>query len=289
LGREPTAEERRLAEQFLAERADGAAPPAMALPIAADTDQKLPTGRFHENTAHERVLVRNAPKEGDEFTVEAIITPESIDAAAAVRTIVSRWSGEKSSLEAHGWSLGLTGRKSAHKPLNLIMQLVGEDENMNSAYEIAPSGLLLELGKTYHVAAKVSCAEGTVAFAVTDLNGPAGARRTATAKLNLVGKLGTGQAEPVIGGIYRRSPHQFDGRIDGVRIVSGILPDDALAGDPARWPLAGAIVWTPERAAAPGFEWTGGAALAESADPRQRAMADLCHVLLNSNEFIYLH
>ena len=33
----------------------------------------------------------------------------------------------------------------------------------------------------------------------------------------------------------------------------------------------------------------GGAAVVESSDPHTRAMTDLCHVLLNSNEFLYLH
>jgi hypothetical protein len=235
------------------------------------------------------VLVRHAPKEGDEFTLEAIVTVESVDAAAAVRTMVSRWSGEKSSLEAHGWALGLTGRNSAHKPFNLILQLVGEDDNMNTSYEVAASGIILKLNTRYHVAARVSCAAGTVAFAVQDLSDPGAGCRSATVKHSIVGKLGTGQATPVIGGLYRRSPHQFDGKIEAVHIVSGLLPDDTLSADPERWPEAGAMVWNGKRPNAPGFEWSGGATLAESADSRERAMADLCHVLLNSNEFVYLH
>jgi hypothetical protein len=235
------------------------------------------------------VLVRNAPREGDEFTVEAIINAESVDAAAAVRTIASRWAGEKSSLEAHGWSLGLTGRKSAHKPFNLIMQLVGEDENMNTTYEVAPSGLLLKEKTTYHVAAKVSCSDGTVVFTVKDLSTPDGEVRTATVKHSIVGKLGTGQAAPVIGGIVRRSAHQFDGQIEAVRIASSLHAEDGLQSDPARWATPGVLVWNAKQPRPADFEWTGGVAVAESSDPKTRAMADLCHVLLNSNEFVYLH
>jgi hypothetical protein len=289
LGRTPTAEEKRIATEFLAARADGAAGEPAMIAIAPDAGANLPAGRFHENTAHERVLMRNAPREGDEFTVEAIINAETVDAAAAVRTIVSRWSGDKSSLEAHGWSLGLTGRKSAHKPLNLIMQLVGEDENMNTTYEVAPSGLILKLNTTYHVAAKVSCSEGTVMFTVKDLTTPNAAVQTATAKHHVVGKLGTGQATPVIGGIFRRSTHQFDGQIEAVRISSSLHAEEGLQSDPARWTATGVLVWNAKRPATPDFEWTGGVAVAESSDPKARAMADLCHVLLNSNEFVYLH
>jgi hypothetical protein len=289
LGRNPTAKEKALAERFLAERADDAALPPGPLALVPETAGQVPEGRFHENTIHERVLVRNAPKEGDEFTVEAIFTPESVDAAAAVRTIVSRWSGDKNSLEAHGWSLGLTGRKSAHKPLNLILQLVGEDRNMNTSYEVVPSGIFLKLKTPHHVAAKVSCHDGTVTFFVQELSGSDVRPQRSTVKHSIVGKLGIGQATPVIGGIFRRSAHQFDGEIRAVRIASGLLPDDALSGEPTRWTTSGMMVWEAKRASAPGFEWSGGASVAESVNPRARAMAELCHVLLNSNEFVHLH
>jgi hypothetical protein len=38
-----------------------------------------------------------------------------------------------------------------------------------------------------------------------------------------------------------------------------------------------------------GNEWQAGASNAESTDPKVRAMTDLAHVLLNSNEFLHLH
>jgi hypothetical protein len=38
-----------------------------------------------------------------------------------------------------------------------------------------------------------------------------------------------------------------------------------------------------------GYEWQAGASNAESTDPKVRAMTDLAHVLLNSNEFLHLH
>ncbi len=287
LGRAPTADKARLAESFVEKRlrTTDERSPAVAAPIQAVAG---PPGRFHENTLHERLIVRHAPKEGDEFTVEALVTIESVDTAAAVRTIASRWTGDKSSLEGHGWSLGVTGAKSAYKPRNLIMQFVGEDENMNTGYEVAASGLHLDLKTPYHIVAKVSTNDHTVTFHVQDLSKPAGERRTAVAKQALVGKFGLGQATPVIGGLHRRGAHQFDGQIDAVRIVSGVLPDADLSSDPARWGVGG-VTWQAKRGDVAGFEWAGGAALVESADPRTRALADLCHVLLNSNEFLYLH
>ena len=42
---------------------------------------------------------------------------------ASVRTIVSQWDGDT---QHPGWSLGVTSTKSAYKPRNLILQIVGE-------------------------------------------------------------------------------------------------------------------------------------------------------------------
>jgi hypothetical protein len=288
LSREPSPAEARQAREFLARRSGAASPPPSP-PRAPVGAAGAAVGRFRENSAQERVIARSAEREGDDFTVAAVVRLESVDAGAAVRTIASRWNGEKNSLDAHGWSLGVTGRKSAYKPLNLILQLVGEDENMNTSYEVVPSDLRLQLGTTYHVAARVSCSEHTVTFTVQDMNQPLGERRTATVKHGILGKLGTGQATPVIGGTARRNGHLFDGVIEGVHVAAGILPDGALAADPAQW-AGGTLTWLARRGGGTGkFEVSGGAATAESSDPRQRAMADLCHVLLNSNEFLYLH
>lgn len=283
LGRAPSAEESALAGDFL-ERRSGAAPVATGTEVG-----EAGSGRFRENSPRERLLARAAEREGDDFTVEALVRVESVDAGAAVRTIVSRWNGEKTSPDAHGWSLGVTGQKSAYKPLNLIVQLVGEDDNMNTAYEVVASDLRLELRKPYHVVAKVSCSDRTVVFAVKDLSQPGAPVRSATVRHGVLGKLGAGQGGLVIGGLARRGPHLFDGEIDAVRVASGVLPHETLSLGTARAP-GGTMAWDARRALdLSQFEVLGGAANAESTDPRRRAMADLCHVLLNSNEFLFLH
>ncbi len=292
LGRAPTAAEKQNAEDFVARRLTGGAPlpdQSQPQPVLTVADATGEPGRFHENTARERLLVRNAPREGDDFTIEAIVRPDSLDAAASVRVIASRWNGERLSLDSHGWALGITGKKSAFKAGTLIVQLVGEDTNGNTAYEVVPSGLEVAVGRAHHVVARISCAEGTVSFAVRDLAAPDAAPRTATAKFALVGKLGAGAATPVVGGLYRRGPHQFDGRIDGVRVAPGLLDDNALAAEPAHWPALGAMTWDARRPLPAGYEWQAGLSNAESTDPRIRAMTDLAHVLLNSNEFLHLH
>ena len=290
LGRAPTVAETENAEGFLSRRLSSERQPSDPLPSTLTVGEAAAeASRFRENTARERLLVRTAPREGDDFTVEAVVKLDSLDVAASVRVIASRWNGEKLSLDSHGWSLGVTGKKSALKPGSLIVQLVGEDDNGNTAYEAIGSGLAIALGQTHHVVARISCADGTVAFSVRDLGAPESAPRTATARFTLVGKLGAGASTPVIGGLYRRGPHQFDGRIDAVRVAPGLLDESALSAEPARWPALGAMTWDARRPLPAGYEWQAGASSAESPDPRTRAMTDLAHVLLNSNEFLHLH
>ncbi len=289
LGRAPAADEQRRAADFVALRVASARPASDRADPNLTAESLVEAGRFRENSPRERLLVRTAPREGDDFTIEAVVRLESLDAAGAVRVIASRWNGEKLSLDSHGWALGVTGKKSAFKPGSVIVQLVGEDVNGNTAYEVAASGLVLEPGRSYHVAARISCAEGAVSFSVSDLATPEAAPRTATAKHALVGKLGAGAASPVIGGLYRRGPHQFDGRIDGVRVAPGLLAEAALSAEPSRWSALGAMTWDARRPLPTGYEWQAGASNAESTDPKVRAMTDLAHVLLNSNEFLHLH
>ena len=299
LGRAPTAEEKQLATAYIDQRTAGPGRPIsdkpdLSLSAASTSPAAVSTARtdlvrFHENTPHERILVRHAPREGDDFTVEAVVTVDSVDAGASVRVIASRWAGDRSSPDSHGWALGVTGKKSAYKPLNVIMQLVGEDENMNTTYEVVASGLPLTVGTRYHIVARVSCSDGNVAFQVRDLTQPDAAPRTATQKHAIIGKLGTGSSLPAIGGLARRSPNQFDGQIEALRVAPGLLADDMLSADPARWPATGALAWAARRPLPVGFEWQAGVSNAESSDPFVRAMTDLAHVLLNSNEFLYLH
>ena len=54
-------------------------------------------------------------------------------------------------------------------------------------------------------------------------------------------------------------------------------------------PALGAMIWDARRPLPAGYEWQAGVSSAESPDPRVRAMTDLAHVLLNSNEFLHLH
>lgn len=285
LGRLPTKPEREQAEGFLKKRAGTA-----TAPVAANSDAGENGTGFKESSPHERLLVQSGEEEGDEFTVETIASLNSIDVNASVRTLASRWNGGKDSLESFGWSLGVTGVKSRYKPRNVIMQVVGEDENANIGYQVVPSNIHIELGRRYHIAARVSCTGHTVTFTVRDLDTAGAAPESVVVPMDIRSKLSAGTSQLVIGGLNKRAPtHQWDGQIEALRVASGVLADKALNADPEKW-AAGLVTWRSADPLTSQFAWSGSdVKTVEADDPFHQAMNDLCQVLLNTNEFFYLH
>jgi len=286
-GRPPTDEERATADAFLKKRV-AAAKPAQTSPEAAESGE--PDGVFKINSQHERLLVNSSEKEGDEFTVEAVVKLDSIDVNAELRTLVSRWDGGKGSLESFGWSIDVTGQKSRYKPRHILMQIVGEDENANIGYQVVPANIHIEVGRRYHLVARVSGIRHHVAFTVRDLDTPGAAVQSNVAPLDALSKISQGASPVVLGGLSKRTPtRQWDGRIEALRIVQGYVADHALTADPAKW-NAGLVVWRAADPRSQKFAWSGAdSGAAEESDPFRQAMTDLCKVLLNSNEFFYLH
>jgi hypothetical protein len=285
LGRPPTPKEKATAEAFLKKRAG-----KTESKVSESAENRESGDDFKENSPHERLLINASEKEGDEFSVEAVASLNSVDVNAAVRTIASRWNGGKDSQEAFGWSLGVTGEKSRYTPRNVIVQVVGEDENSNIGYQVVPSNIHLELGRRYHIAARVSCPAKNVTFTVRDLDTPGAAVQSAVVPMDIRSKLSLGSSQLVIGGLNKRSPaHQWDGSIEAVRIATGYLADKALNADPEKW-SAGFVVWRAADALNSQYAWSGSDTKSvEEADPFRQAMNDLCQVLLNTNEFFYLH
>ena len=285
LGRPPTKSERETAEAFLKKRSGSSTPP----PAASDAATENGNG-FKENSPHERLVVQGGEKEGDEFTVETIASLNSIDVNASVRTIASRWSLGKDSIESFGWSLGVTGVKSRYKPRNVIVQVVGEDENANIGYQVVPSNIHIELGRRYHIVARVSCVGHNVTFSVRDLDTPGAAAQSAVVPMDIRSKLSMGSSPLVIGGLGKRTAsHQWDGQIEALRIATGSLPDKALSDDPEKW-TGGLVTWRSADPLNSQFAWSGSDTKSvEDNNPFHQAMNDLCQVLLNTNEFFYLH
>lgn len=288
LGRKPTAKEMKLAEQFIAKHVDQ--PETEETPVAMSSDELATACRFKENTPHERLISLETEKESDEFTIEALVKLESVDANASVRTIASRWNNGKDNVEAFGWSLGVTGEKSRFKPRNLIIQMVGEDENRNIAYEPVASDLRLELGVSYHIGVKVSCSAHTVTFRVQQVGKPNAPLMISTVPHSVRSGLSKGTSSLVIGGVHKRAAsHQWDGHIEAARVVRGQLPEEDFSTDPAKWNAPAILTWDVRQPLASNLVWANAEATPTLVDPHQRALADLSHILLNANEFFYLH
>ncbi len=287
LGRQPTEQERATADAFLKTQTGRIkeADPATAVADKAHSDQG-----FKVNSPHERVLVRVNDREGDEFTVESIVKLDSVDKNAELRTLVSHWDGGKASLESFGWSIDVTGQKSRYKPRNILMQLVGEDENANIGYQVVASDIHLEVGRRYHLVVQVSSARHSVSFTVRDLDMPGAAAQSAVVTMDRLSKLSQGASPICLGGLGKRNPtRQWDGQIEALRIVAGPVADNVLNTDPEQW-KAGLFIW---RAADPlpsQFTWSGAdSGAAPDDDPQLRAMTNLCQMLLTTNQFFYLH
>jgi hypothetical protein len=287
LGRKPNSKEISQSEAFIERRLadDESAPAVSSTPVDAAL-----AAAFKENTPQERLVAANAPLTGDEFTVEALAKLNSVDAAASVRTLASRWNNGKDNVEAFGWSIGVTGRKSRFKARNLIIQLVGEDENSNIAYEPIASDIRLELGVAYHIAVKVSCAEHKIEFRVQQVDKPNAPVITSVVNHSVRDGLDRGASQLIIGGVTKRAPsHQWDGSIDAARIVTGLLKDETLSAKPETWTTKALLQWVAKDGPGETLAWASNEAPKVKVDPKKQALTDLCHVLLNASEFFYLH
>jgi hypothetical protein len=178
-------------------------------------------------------------------------------------------------------------------PRNLILQLTGEGKS-----EVVASDLHLELHKTHYVAAVVKIGEtgeSGVTFYMQDLSDPDAPLRTAGVRHQVTGGYRT-KAAFMIGGRDGQKSHGWDGLIDEIRLSRAALPKEQLLlveGAPAGDALVGH--WTFE--AVPGFFSEASNRVGPLGRPKlskapgmssETGLIDFCHILLNSNEFLYV-
>jgi Concanavalin A-like lectin/glucanases superfamily len=225
-----------------------------------------------------------------DFTIEAVVILDSLYEDAAVRVIASQWTGKP---EQPGWSFGVTSAKSKHQPRNLILQLTGD-----GGTEVVPSDLRLELHKTHYVGASVrigETGEGGVTFYMQDLSDPEAPLRVAAVHHKITGGYRS-KAAFMIGGRDGQKVHGWDGLIDEVRLSRAALSKDQLLFvEGARTPEGVTGHWTFEPE--PGFFKEAGGRVKPLGRPllpkaqslaSETGLVDFCHVLLNSNEFLYV-
>jgi hypothetical protein len=235
-----------------------------------------------------------------DFTIEAHVILQSLFPDATVRTIASQWTGD---FAMPGWSFGVTSEQSKYRPRNLILQLAGDPKAGGSPYSVIPSDIQLQLQRPYYVAASVRTQgdEKSVTFSVKDLSDndaplvektvahPFAGSHAASSRFAIGGRDVADQRS--------RATSVWDGLVDDVRLSSRPLAREELLwedGDPGD-----AVVghWTFEET--PGFaaDASGhGRSLVRNGLPlpqvkdirRYESLVDLCHVLFNSSEFLYV-
>ena len=227
-----------------------------------------------------------------DFTVEAFIQLRSIDNGAEPRTIVSRWDGRK---DQPGWSLGVSGKNSNCQTQSLVLELIGDPaEDGAGGYEMIVSGLQPELDTPCYVAVSVrigDTSETGVTFYLKELT--AGAPVHTARVSHKVTANHQSNLALIIGG---RDPdkHQiWDGLIDDVRLSRRALTQDELLINRDRTDESTVGYWRFEEpdffkdSSPNGHNIKSEISPAAHLDPNTAALIDFCHVLLNSNEFLY--
>lgn len=223
---------------------------------------------------------------GERFTVEATVLLKSLYPDATVRTILSDWNSQTGE---PGWAVGVTSEKSSFKPRNLILQLVGLDASGKRKYEVVPSNLRLELNQPYRVAVAVDMtqtAEAGITFVLQNL--ATGTVEQAHVPHTVVKH----EANPfpvIVGGRTGSSSHRWEGWIDELTIIGDTLTSEQLVERGLPRP-AGLASWDFESVDHPWSDSLQGQKLhaAGAKAGTSPALVDICHILLNANELLYI-
>ena len=299
-GREASQAEIAAARAFLLEQQTRVNPAEAGSAAAQFLHDKLPyrdgqAAVLTPGSAQQRFEVTHDARmpEGD-FTIEAFIQVRSIYDSASVRTIAAKWNGSTSQ---PGWGFGVTGRQSRRKPQTLVLQLIGKKRDGSTGEEAIFSDQHIQLNKPYYVAASVHLAgdgPGTVTFYVKDLSNDDEPLLNAVVPHSVTG--GYANTLPLtIGGPAGTKGSLFDGLVDDVRLSRGTLtvPQLLYTAEGVGRQTVGYWQFEPKPdvfhdSSGNGLDIHPAGRPRQAVDPKQAALADLCHVLLNSSEFLYV-
>lgn len=234
-----------------------------------------------------------------DFTVEAFIQPRTIYSSGSVRTVVSKWSGKSGK---PGWAFGITGKGSRRKPQTLVLQLWGKKVDGSFGEAAIFSDHHLEMNKPYFIGAAVTLArlategeaarQGKITFYVKDLANDDEPLLVAEMPHQIVD--GFDNDLPLIIGGRGDGSGVYDGLVDSVRLSRSVLHEGQLLFTNESVATTTLAYWRLE--SDPGLRRDsspGGLDLVQThrssiaTDPRSGALIDLCHAVLNSNEFLY--
>jgi len=294
VGRRPTSEELEVATNLITEslpNIDGATDDRRLGSISEHSGTAINVNDDDMSPLH---TAENDPVVAAPFSVAGVFRLNSLYADATVRTIVSQWNSSNTS---PGWGIGVTSTKSAFKPRNLILQVVGEQ-----GYEVVASNLRPELDVAYLFAVTVQqteSARGRATFVLQPLDVTKGALQTAEVSFKSANGL-TGAFPITVGGRTKQSRHRWDGQLDQICLFDRMLNIVTIEGlFQKRLSTAAVLKQTPTAlwnfdhpenmtadASPSGHRLIS--ADKPSGSPLETSVAALCHVLLNSNEFVYI-
>jgi len=296
-GRRPTSSEMADAVEFLKSKNQATSEPALA------TTSEVVTGNLPYRSGQAVMLEDSgglrlrAPMNGDPssgaFTIEAFFQLRSISGTAALRTLAATWDGNRKS---EGWTFGVTGVGSRRKAQTLA--LVAMVRNADGAIEELPffSDQHVEVGKPYFAAVAfrpAGATPGEAVFFLKDLSDddePLQVRRIPHG--NSVGAL---PVEALGIGQRLNGDSRFDGLIDDVRwsaaafdVSQLLLSREGVGPSPLGYwrfePDPGIF----RDSSAMGHHIDEAALMKRGRIKSGNALAALCHVLLNTSEFLYV-
>lgn len=301
-GRTPTAVETEEARSFLTQQSEL----MVAERAAQQTGGDFPIGRLPHRDG-QAILINPQDKPArmsteatasmplSQFSVEACFQIRSIQDTGAVRTVAANWDGRPAT---SGWAFGVTGKASRRKPQTLVLQLFGKTVKGELKEAALFSDQHVELNTPYFAAFTVKLATadgpGEVVFYLKNLANDDEPMQTAVVPHEICEPLAN-ELPLTLGYRQGSADSLFDGLIDDVRWTAKALAVDEL--------LLNRDTILPETLAHWKFESVPGVLTDSSAHqrqllmssgdkpaqtPAQAALVDLCHILLNSSEFLYV-
>ncbi|HAW28043.1 MAG TPA: hypothetical protein DCY03_07975, partial [Planctomycetaceae bacterium] len=228
-------------------------------------------------------------------TIEVFFQVRSIYESGAVRTLASKWTGK---VPEPGWIFGVTGRGSRRKPQTLVFCTFGKRNDGTVGDEIIFSDQHIQLNTPYYAAVSFHVSgkqAGTIDFYLKDLSNDDEQLGRITKKHRIV-QVQDNNLPIAFGRMVRNSQSYFDGLIDDIRFSSKALdaPSLLFTQESVTKDTLGYWKFDP----VPGMfqdssnhqhHITHEDQLSSAGNPRRAAFVDLCHILLNSNEFLYVH
>lgn len=249
---------------------------------------------FQANRENEQFLIpSNERLQLNNFTVEMFFQLRSIYDNGAVRTLAAKMA---SPAARSGWLFAITGKGSRRKPQTLVLQLFGKDVNGRDQEAVIFSDHHVFINKPYYTAVTVQLAqrdkEGKIIFYLKDLSNDDEPVIIYERPLALASV--TANTAPLVFGNRQGTDGRFDGLIDDVRLSNKALPQSQLLLNVEGTNAATVGFWQFEPQ--PGLlndTLPHGMAILPGRQelkipPEKGALIDLCHVLLNSNEFLYV-